>query len=133
MRILTVWLCLIFSACASISEKHSFLQEVLSLEATADEKAQMILDAMTYEEKIRVLSGEGWKDHGTVKRLGLPTISYEDATAGIFLNGINYPAPLVAAASCDTTGKMSFWAPESTSTECLLADGILNISAKIRI
>ena len=99
MRILAVWLCIIFSACASIAEKHSFLQEVLSLEATADEKAQMILDAMTYEEKIRFLSGEGWKDHGTVKRLGLPTISYEDATAGIFLNGTNYPAPLVAAAS----------------------------------
>ena len=50
MRILAVWLCIIFSACASIAEKHSFLQEVLSLEATADEKAQMILDAMTYEE-----------------------------------------------------------------------------------
>lgn len=89
----------LFLSCQSGVNDVSFLQKVLDQNLTADEKATLILEEMTTEEKMMFIRGEGWKNHGTVERLGLPTVSVEDSSSGIFLKGTSFPAPLVAACS----------------------------------
>lgn len=98
-KILLIIVMLIFTGCSTKNNSTTIFQQILHSSASPEQKAQQLLEEMTYEEKVRFILGEGWKNQGTVKRLGVPTVSFEDSSSGIFMSGTSFPAPLVATCS----------------------------------
>ena len=117
MKIPAFFLVFLVFACTSYSDQETFLQEVLSLDLSADEKARLITNEMTYDEKVSFIRGSEWKVQGEVERLGLPPVHFQDSTMGVSFDGTSFPSTLVDL--------------ESIFTACQTADATLNTWAKI--
>lgn len=77
----------------------------------AEERARLLLDAMTVEEKISMVYGNhmgsvGYTGHvPEISRLGIPELNLQDGPAGVagsMRNVTAFPAPITVAASWDT-------------------------------
>lgn len=90
-------------SCATQTDQETFLQKVMNSNLTVDEKAEMILAEMTYDEKVSFINGSDWKVQGEVKRLGLPAVSMQDSTMGVAFHGTSFPSTLIVASSWDRT------------------------------
>lgn len=99
MKIPAFFLVFLVFACTSYSDQETFLQEVLSLDLSADEKARLITNEMTYDEKVSFIRGSEWKVQGEVERLGLPPVHFQDSTMGVAFDGTSFPSTLVVTAS----------------------------------
>lgn len=88
-------------SCVSQGDEKTFLRKVMETDLSVDEKAEMILAEMTYDEKVSFINGSAWKIQGEVKRLGLPAVSMQDSTMGISFHGTSFPSTLIVTSSWD--------------------------------
>ncbi len=69
------------------------------LSASLEERIESLLEKMTLEEKIALLSGEGFEVKG-IKRLAIPALKMSDGPAGVrWGRATAFPAPISLAAS----------------------------------
>lgn len=56
----------------------------------AEQQAKVLLAAMTPSERVALVTGDGWLGISSFARLGIPSVNFSDASAGIN----NHPAPV---------------------------------------
>lgn len=86
-------------SCATQTDRDTFLQKVMAQNLSIDEKAQMIVNEMTFDEKAAFINGSEWKVQGEVKRLGLPAVAMQDSTMGVTFDGTSFPSTLLVTSS----------------------------------
>ena len=93
--------------CAGLTWQVSAQQPWTNLLLSAGQRANLLLNAMTFAEKTAMIAGAGGGYVGNIpanSRLGIPALNLEDGPAGI-ADGVNnvtaFPAPIALAASWD--------------------------------
>ena len=96
-----LFLLFLILSCKTPSESSSFLGDLLKTDLSPEEKAEVLLNEMTFREKVEFIRGQAWKNQGCIPRLGLPPIKYQDATMGISFWGTSFPSTLITTATWD--------------------------------
>ena len=101
---LITFICICGGLVWNVSAQQPWTNTTLS----ASQRAALLLNAMTFDEKVAMVAGAGGGYVGNIpnnSRLGIPALNLQDGPAGIGDGANNvtaFPAPIALAASWDT-------------------------------
>lgn len=99
MRIVLCALLIGLISCATGTKEETIFSQVLAQQISPEEKAELLLNEMTLQEKVTFLRGQDWKHQGYIPRLGLPIVKMQDAGMGVSFWGTSFPSSLTVAST----------------------------------
>ena len=66
-----LFLLFLILSCKTPSESSSFLGDLLKTDLSPEEKAEVLLNEMTFREKVEFIRGQAWKNHHAVCLRGM--------------------------------------------------------------